>query len=446
MLLNGMCISQAPTVLIIEKISSNSSSKNSSSSSSTQVTNSSTTTITTINQPNSDPAPISSIFISGDGGILRTITVSRKGCIIIDSEGRCLQCEKEYALIGFSCRRKDSPCMGFSTVNGSCVLCSPNYMMREGNCIPTVSPKNCSSFQNGECVKCNDKFYLFKGSCVMEDPLCVAYDPISGSCTTCKSGYVLVATQCSVNIPTPPDANSSIFDEQNSSLTILILRNISIYYCQTADSNQQCLKCIDRFYLRQNTCLRVNHLCKEYNSEGACTSCFIGYALQGGKCLIDLTILPALNCVRVDSETGLCRQCDNRFYLHSKGFCIQVLPECKSFEASSGKCTSCYMGFFLTNGFCEIIPASLLVPFCRKYNPMDPRVCRQCVAGYYLESNRCLPVSLSCMEYDEFLGSCNSCLASFILSEGNCMQQSAVEVLSPYCNEYNKSGLCLKCK
>lgn len=129
----------------------------------------------------------------------------------------------------------------------------------------------------------------------------------------------------------------------------------------------------------------------------------------------------------------MCFQCMEGYFLHQTGRCFEVLPECKTYEITTGRCTSCYMGFFLANGFCEIIPTSLIVPFCRSYNPVDPRVCNRCVAGYYLESNRCLPVSLSCTGYDEFGGACSSCLPSFTLSEGNCMQDETAQMLAPYC-------------
>ena len=52
-------------------------------------------------------------------------------------------------------------------------------------------------------------------------------------------------------------------------------------------TNGICTKCFSRYYLnQQNQCVNVNPLCKTYNNNGLCLSCYPGYTLQTGNCFI----------------------------------------------------------------------------------------------------------------------------------------------------------------
>jgi hypothetical protein len=56
------------------------------------------------------------------------------------------------------------------------------------------------------------------------------------------------------------------------------------------------LQCADRFILNGNgICSPVDPLCNSYDSiSGACTTCYLGYAIQSGVCLLASSLDP--NC------------------------------------------------------------------------------------------------------------------------------------------------------
>ena len=85
-----------------------------------------------------------------------------------------------------------------------------------------------------------------------------------------------------------------------------------------------------------------------------------------------------------------------RKYFLFENVCLQVYPECKEYDERTGECTSCYSGYFLLEGQCQIVATALSVPFCQNYNPLDPRQCLKCVTGYYLSGNVCNKVSATC--------------------------------------------------
>ena len=99
-----------------------------------------------------------------------------------------------------------------------------------------------------------------------------------------------------------------------------------------------------------------------------------------------------------------------RYFLF-QGICLQVYPECKDYDEKTGQCTSCFNGYFLLDGLCQIVATALSVPFCQNYNPLDPRQCLKCVSGYYLQSNTCLNVSPLCGDYDDTNGFCENCIS-----------------------------------
>ena len=48
----------------------------------------------------------------------------------------------------------------------------------------------------------------------------------------------------------------------------------------------QCLKCFNMFYVKDNTCQEVDPLCKTFDSSnGQCTTCYSLFTLRGGECV-----------------------------------------------------------------------------------------------------------------------------------------------------------------
>jgi hypothetical protein len=82
----------------------------------------------------------------------------------------------------------------------------------------------------------------------------------------------------------------------------------------------------------QKKCVPVNDNCQQWDNSGACTSCYAGYVLNGGKCT---------------QGNSLCQSSN-----------------------SNGACTTCYSGYVLDNGSC--VPISKLANLALYYSLCCP--------------------------------------------------------------------------
>ena len=121
--------------------------------------------------------------------------------------------------------------------------------------------------------------------------------------------------------------------------------------------------CYIGYFVKEGECKPVDVMCKTYDfMTGDCTSCYLGYALAGGKCLISLSIrlnninsidntskistIPpistskSLNTVRdpncIKYKAGTCIECSFGFYLSVNKLCLQLDPLCKTHNLSNG--------------------------------------------------------------------------------------------------------------
>ena len=97
-------------------------------------------------------------------------------------------------------------------------------------------------------------------------------------------------------------------------------------------------------------CVPVNPLCRTYESNGACTSCYPSYRVESGKCLLEQAQDPRCKTSRTD---GFCDECFSGYYVRS-GVCERVNPLCKTYNQLNGNCLSCYKGYEVKGGSCVI--------------------------------------------------------------------------------------------
>ena len=57
------------------------------------------------------------------------------------------------------------------------------------------------------------------------------------------------------------------------------------------------------------------------------------------------------NCL--SEAGGLCNRCSARYYLNTQGKCFPINPLCRTHN-DFGECTSCYPGYILRVGKCQI--------------------------------------------------------------------------------------------
>lgn len=79
-------------------------------------------------------------------------------------------------------------------------------------------------------------------------------------------------------------------------------------------SNIGCLKCSNRFYIRNGVCKKIQDQCEEYTENGVCTRCYEGYYLNNQYCIA----LDPL-CAEADNN-GLCTRCYKN-YVNVEGKC-----------------------------------------------------------------------------------------------------------------------------
>jgi hypothetical protein len=146
----------------------------------------------------------------------------------------------------------------------------------------------------------------------------------------------------------------------------------------------------------------VNPLCKSWNNQNFCLSCYDGYTLTtGGTCIMsnNQTVrystedLPAVMdpfCNQYSNK--VCVQCAPRTFMSSNGTCMQVDPNCQTW-ATTGACTQCYIGYTITNTFfCSIMNPSVLSPQLKSSLNSDVNclessasgVCSRCIFRFVL--------------------------------------------------------------
>lgn len=136
--------------------------------------------------------------------------------------------------------------------------------------------------------------------------------------------------------------------------------------------------------MNQGVCLPVNNSCHTYDStNGNCLSCFKGYSLVNSTCVraADKPVTDA-GCAKWVWDNDTCLECSPYWYFKG-GICTQVSPYCKTYDPATGACLSCYSGYSLLNGACELSPVS----FCKT---IDLNGCTTCFDGFVLYKKNCI--------------------------------------------------------
>lgn len=157
---------------------------------------------------------------------------------------------------------------------------------------------------------------------------CISTSSISSSTSSSSSAaatYSISADYSSLYSTTSSNNGYEGFNTQSSSY----YGGSSLPYgCLQQSGNGYCTVCKPRFYNQNGVCCEVSNQCNTYDSyTGACLSCYQGYILSGGSCVLggnnggNNGQLP-VGCAQVNSY-GQCTVCSNRYYL-SNGVCRAV--------------------------------------------------------------------------------------------------------------------------
>lgn len=178
----------------------------------------------------------------------------------------------------------------------------------------------------------------------------------------------------------------------------------------------------------------MNPLCKTVGCQNECITCYIGYVLVNGKCVVNygqITIASTSgassldsNCQTLQQNSTKCAVCNKRYYFNTnKGVCVAVDASCLTWD-STGFCTSCNPGFSMgiNDKTCKALPSSSSLLDSSKCLKKVGRRCTACAFRYFLSNGLCLQVSDQCLTFHASFGYCTSCYGGYQLNDGVCEQ------------------------
>ena len=215
------------------------------------------------------------------------------------------------------------------------------------------------------CLKCSVNWVDVQGVCVPVSDQCKMFN-LAGQCTDCYVGYNLNNGVCELApIEKPSDLGCGTWDWKN----------------------QKCLACSDNWvFNNMGACVPVSDQCKTFNGFGACVSCYKGYNLVMGKCVVaPLEKVTDIGCGKWNWDQKICLECSVRYVFNAARTCVPVNDNCRAWD-QSGACTDCYAGYLLQGGSCTQGNS-----LCENSNAQG--ACTSCYTGYLLDNGSCIPIS-----------------------------------------------------
>jgi len=167
--------------------------------------------------------------------------------------------------------------------------------------------------------------------------------------------------------------------------------------------------------MKGTLCTPINPLCRTFNiSTGNCLSCYPGYYLSTGACLVGTNPNSDVNC-KLRDLAGKCLQCYSGYYLSGNATCMASNSLCKTLDFSNGACITCYSGYVLQGGNCVVSSSDNSDPNCVTFMGT---VCSECYTGFFVQSGTCKRINVLCRTYNSSSGLCLSCYPGYTLSRG----------------------------
>ena len=239
---------------------------------------------------------------------------------------------------------------------------------------------------------------------------CESTDPTK--CTSCNTGYYFDSTAKSCTQCTQTNPNSC-------------------KACASAVST--CTECKLKYYLDNGQCKSCSGGCKKCSSDTVCTECSTGYYLKNSAC--DTCRMP--NCKKCSSATT-CTECDSGNYLTTDGKCKRCGDNCGICDAD--KCLVCYSGSYLPyEGAKYCVSCDNNIKHCASCTSSDK--CTSCAIGYYLSDGKCEACSskdANCA-YCKSDGTCIGCVGGYFVSSGKC------SACGTGCKSCTSNTVCTEC-
>lgn len=310
--------------------------------------------------------------------------------------------------------------------------------MENGKCVQQDNAKTsnvgCAIWINGACTQCSKRWFFNADKvCAPVSDLCSTWTE-NGQCDSCYYGSIVKDGACVENVDLSIVPNSNLL-------------------CKVW-SGKTCIQCSDRtFFNAAGICTSASSLCNSFDkSTGDCLTCFGGYDLEKGVCIVSPsnTAAPAdLGCATWDWNNQKCLACSHRWAFNANNICVPVSDQCTTTD-SAGHCSTCYKGYDLKDGQCLFSLSNNAKPAdlgCGTWD-WDNQVCLKCSNGWTFNSNKvCVAVSDQCKSHDE-TGNCISCYQGYDLKDGQCVfsDSNNAHPSDLGCGTWDwNNQVCLKC-
>ena len=352
----------------------------------------------------------------------KCVGCSDLNCEVCPGVNKCDSCKNNTSLLNNSHCVHLCP-IGMVSINGVCESC-------EVNC------EECDSRNKKDCLKCNKNTILYVGDCVEKCPEgFVKSKEKPEICTSCPDNCSI----CCSKVPT----NCKICDTG----FYLNKDNQCVKDCgdKYTPSASKCAPCT---VTECKTCVSLDNKCEKCTGDNILSllrdncipSCPLGEYDFNGQCQ------KCQGCPDCQKDTGKCNSCYNGYFLTSEGTCkqdcvdgqVRIGDNCNSCNDSAGckacqsedlsSCITCYDTHFIYNNKCyEDCPAGTYPSITN-----SKKECKNC------KSNCGVCINDT---------SCNKCNDNFVYQAPDCLDKCNPGYVSinSICKECGDSQRCQQC-
>lgn len=399
--------------------------------------------------------------------------------------GTCTKCRDEFKLVDGTCPCSDLNCaLCYTGLAGLhiCKLCKNGYYNYQNDCYCDII--DCEHCSENKCLKCKTGYsysitsnlcekQLEEEKLICYDSNCDAcYSPEKGACETCKEGYDVDKGEC-FELPKPDSYNKCpqgfylknnicerICDGVNCSTKsyyyflcdineCLVCSNnvLQIFSecdnsenclmegCLNCITNDECLICIQGYYLLNGICIKCTEGCSICTNNDTCIYCLSGYELNSDK-KCDLTKNFDFNINKYKQYRNNLIKSYYPYEVIDNNYDKNDIKECdincqKCYD-NNGVCKECNQLYILENNTC--------VKHCTDKNCLDcylsgnNELCNSCAKDYILKNNKCnynctIQNCLSCT-FEDNIEKCDKCDINYDLEDSGNQCKAKVNYAS----------------
>ena len=213
------------------------------------------------------------------------------------------------------------------------------------------------------------------------------------------------------------------------------------HYCLECDSNDRfCEKCQEGYLPDENGGCSYTDNC-QYSYNGECLKCLKDFILIGNRQGLRICKFIYSDdfkyCEKIDFETGLCKSCEENYYLNEGDHHCSKTVHCSA--SSFGICEYCNEGYYLNKKEELCLPKEKEFVLC--IETLDGITCDKCDDNAYLSEDGNCTYSNYCSKAKKETGICIECIPGRYLiydvctTEKNCAKGDLDTGLCNLCKE-----------